>query len=50
MLKSEFRIVLVICLFLNGNGVVMGDDFPLKAAPVGKCFFYRFCLINHAFK
>lgn len=40
-----------ICLFLKGVGWGGdGNGFLLKAAPVGKCFFYRLCLVNHAFK
>lgn len=43
---SEFRIVL-ICLFLSGKWGGDGNGFLLLTAPVGKCFFYRLCLVMH---
>lgn len=39
-----------ICLFLNGDGSGDGNGFLLEAALVGKCFFFRLCLINQAFR
>lgn len=44
-----FCFVFNICLFLNGDGW-WWKWLSTQSCSVGKCFFYRLCLINHAFK